>query len=1037
MSENNSYVFWLRRVAVFLLFAIGLVSIIATGGSDGDDPPPAQGSVTINGSVTGSGGLASVAVSAGGSSADSDLNGYYELEAAVPSDGMLVLTYEKAGYATFQRTIPVTANNTYSVTAQLLPYHYSEQVSADVEQNLDVQDPNNPSGDPLAQLSFPAGSLGSGNVTVNVAVGDPTTEEGRPTFPGDYMASASLGGEIDTPLESVVFTEITIHDENGEEITEVGEAVTVTLRLPDSLQTAYAAGDTIEWWSYDEVTASWVREDADPATDQVIDDAQVIDQGGVLYAQAKVMHFTWWNVDRPINEHACLCATVVDQNDLPLSGAQLIAEGISYNGRSSPANSGADGKACVTVKRSNNSIVDEVRLFVESGNVQFLYDVTSAAEGDVASNAVFTPTIEGSTLSNNNSGQCVDLNNNIALRYDGRVTGLVTFEGSGVPVDGYVISSSFGSTATTDSEGNYELFVPLNSPVTLFAVGQLAETVTVVDAATPEVVNFTIANRAPVIDSMSRTPEGSVSNNQVVNLSVTAHDDDGDSLTYSWSATQGSFNSTTTSSVIWTAPAAGAGTAVLTVTVNDGKGGETDQEIAIVYAGATSGDSLSFIFKDDYRREQPVVGVVVALYDTDNMTIAETLTSGVDGMVDFGDIGRDRASFTVVYESEDGSGRFIDTFMEVEVFDDILYYTEEEGGSYYDYPVGTPVATVDYSLSDVPGTDAGVANIEPGLAWWNFSNNYGQFTGQAIYEDYLQDDGNLSPLATLNSASNYGLPIAYGFLLNQTVTDGASYDIALNRTPVVTGWNTQPATTLNWLEITAERSGVVYDLWSSGNNNYSALEDSGSLLLQTEFPVDNYWVLAEAGNNTSGSSSDKRYNTLPQTLELPIPDYSFSNVTFDDVAGEISWEVSGTTPRDFVGIALAGYSPQEELVTWSVIMDPSVTTWRVMALPSPADTWLDTTAWQNLFSAYVEVGDFDFVSGLDETWQFFLTGGSFEHTASQSFYSWVSVQDLVAPFVLATEKQTQLKALAAKPEKASPADRQRAKTGGFSRLSRQ
>ena len=1035
MIRINSKIHWLRRMALLAAFAVGLVSIVATGGSD-DDDDPLPGVATVNGSVTGSGGIADVEVSAAGRSAMTDLNGYYELSGIpVPGDGMLVLTYEKEGYATFQRTIPVAPGESYSVAANLLPFHYSEQVSADVEQNLDVQDPNNPGGDALAQLSFPAGTLGSGDVRVNVAVGDPTTEEGRPTFPGDYMAATTQGGDIDTPLESVVFTEITVHDANGDEITEVSEPVTVTLRLPDSLQTSYVAGNTIEWWSYDEINGSWIREDADPATPETLDDALVIDQGGTLYAQAKVLHFTWWNVDRPMDQHACLCATVVDQDDVPLSGMQMIAEGVSYNGRSQPTNTDTDGVGCVTVKRSSDTVTELVRLFVESGSVQFPYDVTDAAEGDVATNDIFTPTVEGSTVYK--SGECVTLNNNIALSYDGRVTGHVTFEGANVPVPGYVISTDFGASATTNSEGNYELNVPVGVPVTLFAVGQTAETVTVADAGTPEVVDFVIANRVPVIDNVSRAPEGSVGNNETVNLSVTAHDDDGDSLAYSWSTTQGSFNSTTTSSVIWTAPAAGAGTAILTVTVSDGKGGESDQEISIVYAGATSGDSLSFIFKDDYRREQPVEGVVVALYSTDNMTIAETLTSGVDGTVDFGDIGRNRASFTVAYESEDGYERFIDSFIEVEVFDDILYYTEEEGDSYYNPPVGTPVATVDYSLSDVPTTDAGWADIQPGDAGWSFSNNYGWLTNQPIYESYLQADGNLSPLATLNSASNSWLPIAYGFLLNQTVTDGASYDIALNRTPVVTGWNTQPATTLDWLEITAERSGVVYDLWASDYNNASALEDSGSILLPTEFPVDNYWVFAEVDGDASGSASDKRYNTLPQTLELPIPDYSFSNVIFDDVAGEFSWGVSGATPRDVVSIELSGYSPQEEMITWSVIMDSSVTTWQVMALPSPADTWLDTTTWQNLFDVYVEVVDFDFVVGLDEAWQFFLTGGSFEHTASQSFYGWADVQGLIGPRALAADKQVELKALAAEPEKASPADRQRAKTGGFSRLRRQ
>ena len=248
MIHNNLQRNWLQRVGLVLVFTVGLLSILATGGGsddDGDDTP--QVVAAINGSVIGSGGIADVEVSAGGQSATTDLNGFYELtEVPVPGDGLLVLTYEKEGYATFQRTVPVAANKTYSVTASLLAYHYSEQMDATVVQDLTVADPANPGGAPLAELSFPAGTLGSGDVTVNVAVGDPTTDEGRPTFPGDYMAASTQGGDADTPLESVVFTEITIHDANGNEITEVTEPVTITLRLPDALQTAYSAGDTID-----------------------------------------------------------------------------------------------------------------------------------------------------------------------------------------------------------------------------------------------------------------------------------------------------------------------------------------------------------------------------------------------------------------------------------------------------------------------------------------------------------------------------------------------------------------------------------------------------------------------------------------------------------------------------------------------------------------------------------------------------------------------------------------------------------------------
>jgi len=1020
---------FLRIAGLMLVFAVGLVSILATSNGDGDDDDEPKNTAVINGSVTGSGGIADVTVSAGGRSATTDLNGFYKLtEVPVPSDGLLVLTYEKDGYATFQRTVPVAANKTFSVTARLLQHHYSEQVDAANEQNLDVEDPNNPGGDPLAQLSFPAGSLGSGNVTVNVAVGDPTTEEGRPTFPGDYMAATTQGGDADTPLESVVFTEITVNDANGDEITQVTEPVTVTMRLPDSLQTVYSAGDFIEWWSYDEINAVWIREDADPATTEALDDALVIDQAGVLYAQAKVTHFTWWNVDKPMDQHACLCAIVVDENDLPTAGVQMIAEGITYNGRSRPVSTGADGKGCVTVKRSTETVTEQIRLFVELGNVQFPYNVTDIAEGDVDSNDIFTPTTEGSTIYN--TGQCVDLANNIALRYDGRITGKTTFEGSDTPVVGYVINTDFGVTATTDSDGNYELSVPLGLPVTLFAVGQSAETVTVEDANTPKVVNFEIANRDPVIDSVSRDPSGSVTNNQTVNLTVTAHDDDGDAIAYSWSTDQGSFNTTSGALVTWTAPAAGAGTATLTVTVTDGKGGETSQNIAIVYAGGTpSGNSLSFIFKDDIRSDQPVAGVVVALYNTDNRTIAQTLTSGADGIVDFGDIGRSRASFTFVYESAGGfSDRFIDTFVNMVVADDIVYYKDDEFD--FDTESGAAVATVNYTLSAVP-TNAGLTRIDPGNAWWSFPSNTGQLTNQSVLDTYLQDNGKLSSLALVNSASDTNLLIGYGFLLDQTVTEGATYDIALNRTPVTIGWTTQPATNLSYVDIEGYRDRIYYSLADTPEFGGVVLSDSGTLQVPTEFPVDYYWVFGGAEDNVSGIGSEKRYTTLPQSVALPIPDYSFSNVTFNSTTSTLSWTISGSTPRDLISIEMDAFSELEREIEWSILMAPSATSVQLMELPAPASSWINTTTLDNVTEASIAVVDVDFVSGIDELWQFLITGESFNQTANQILTGWTNVpeQDVV--------EKAQMPAAKRKAGVKSSADKQRVRATGLSKLRRQ
>ncbi len=67
------------------------------------------------------------------------------------------------------------------------------------------------------------------------------------------------------------------------------------------------------------------------------------------------------------------------------------------------------------------------------------------------------------------------------------------------------------------------------------------------------------------------------------NLSATVNDPDGDPITYSWNATGGSFNSTTQTSVVWTAPAVSSSqTYTITLIVSDNRGASNNNSINIV-----------------------------------------------------------------------------------------------------------------------------------------------------------------------------------------------------------------------------------------------------------------------------------------------------------------------------------------------------------------------------------------------------------------------------------------------------------------------
>ena len=94
------------------------------------------------------------------------------------------------------------------------------------------------------------------------------------------------------------------------------------------------------------------------------------------------------------------------------------------------------------------------------------------------------------------------------------------------------------------------------------------------------------ADSVPVID-LAQTSSNTVAPGTVVSLTVTAHDpDQGDSLSYAWTASTGTFASATAQSTTWTAPTT-LGTYPITISVRDSKQEATTATIQVTVAAAT------------------------------------------------------------------------------------------------------------------------------------------------------------------------------------------------------------------------------------------------------------------------------------------------------------------------------------------------------------------------------------------------------------------------------------------------------------------
>ncbi|MEW6380894.1 MAG: carboxypeptidase regulatory-like domain-containing protein [bacterium] len=186
-------------------------------------------------------------------------------------------------------------------------------------------------------------------VYVNITPVDPSLE--IEAFPGDFTTSdPNAAGENEgrqRKLESVVLGEFSLQYEDGTPVTglDLGEGVEIRFRLPDSLQKLYRQkydqGErTIPWYAYDPNDGIWERS-AQPSELILVDDT--------LYAVARATHFSWWNVDWPVETHGCIRGWVW-RDGLPLAGAHIQATGIDYQGQSF-AMTDPNGYYEVTVKK--------------------------------------------------------------------------------------------------------------------------------------------------------------------------------------------------------------------------------------------------------------------------------------------------------------------------------------------------------------------------------------------------------------------------------------------------------------------------------------------------------------------------------------------------------------------------------------------------------------------------------------------------------------------------------------------------------------
>lgn len=166
----------------------------------------------------------------------------------------------------------------------------------------------------------------------------PIRGPGVAAVPGDFAATTA-GGQ-DARLETFAMADYQLADADGNVLAvKDGAKATIEMLLP--ADTTLKAGDSVPAWHFDQDKGRWIEE----GTGTVVAYSQ---DASRLAFVADVGHFSTWNCDKTM-ETTCVSGTIRTCDGKPAPGADLMAQGVDYDG-TSDAWAGTDGTFCIPVK---------------------------------------------------------------------------------------------------------------------------------------------------------------------------------------------------------------------------------------------------------------------------------------------------------------------------------------------------------------------------------------------------------------------------------------------------------------------------------------------------------------------------------------------------------------------------------------------------------------------------------------------------------------------------------------------------------------
>lgn len=485
-----------RRAAAL---AAAMLLAACGGSSSKKTPNPGGGALTVpvSGVVYSEGSRGATASPASGvtvtakagastATATTGADGAFTLTVSAASGDQLLVSFEQAGSAKLARTFRVYSAAAVSVSPTMRPL---TSLTCDTGGACQLD-----SGK-LTLGNLDAGTYGKARVF------NPATEIGA--FPGSFSDSA---GNL---LVSGVFSALEMKTASGAALTQmpvrataasgatIQAAADLKMEVPKetwpSVRDMTPSGDAVivvPLYAFNEATGQWQYERDGalvdgtgaeiPASQLAAIRAQTF--AGPIFARGQVTHFSWWNVDWPVETHGCVTGRVLDAAGHVATGAVVTVSlaDAKHNGTSQPVTVGADGRFCLESLRSEGAGEDVDGDGVTGETHHVVVRVTfGGALYDLGAHAM-----PGGNGTCGASGACLDLGDlrlTDATRLTARTCTLrgtvrkASVPQAGVAVWGWDESlpwdlydaacgaswSACAPMASTDPEGAYSLVVPM------------------------------------------------------------------------------------------------------------------------------------------------------------------------------------------------------------------------------------------------------------------------------------------------------------------------------------------------------------------------------------------------------------------------------------------------------------------------------------------------------------------------------------------------------------------------------------------------